>query len=169
MLARRERALFDFAHLCFRHVYKQEDELYAYFRQSSSQNCLYLDFEENSFRARILGRFNLFQSSASRSQFWLLELPEPLHDLISKKNHLRAMKLRCFRSLQSSASRSPFWLLKLASQQLPDFHVWSIFSPTADLFLGFFMFRFGWVSMDCGLSVRNSSKPSTHDILSKTS
>ena len=124
---------------------------------------------KNSFRARILGCFNLFQSSASRSQFWLLELAEPFHDVISKKNNLRAMKLRCFRLLQSSASRSQSWLLKLASQQLPDFHVWSIFSPTADLFLGLFMFRFGWVSMDCGLSVRNSSKPSTHDILSKTS
>ena len=46
VLARRERALFDFAHLCFRHVYKQEDELYAYFRQGSSQNCLDLDFDE---------------------------------------------------------------------------------------------------------------------------
>ena len=77
--------------------------------------------KKNSFRARILGRFNLFQSSASRSQFWLLELAEPFHDLISKKNNLRAMKLRCFRLLQSSASRSQFWLLKLASQQLPDF------------------------------------------------
>ena len=115
--------------------------------------------KKNSFRARIL-----FQSSASRSQFWLLELAEPFHEVISKKNNLRAMKLRCFRLLQSSASRSQSWLLKLASQQLPDFHVWSIFSPTADLFLGLFMFRFGWVSMDCGLSVRNSSKPSTHDI-----
>ena len=48
--------------------------------------------KKNSFRARILGRFNLFQSSASRSQFWLLELAEPFHDLISKKNNLRAMK-----------------------------------------------------------------------------
>ena len=33
--------------------------------KDSSQNCPYLDFQKNSFRAMILGRFSLLQSSAS--------------------------------------------------------------------------------------------------------
>ena len=128
-----------------------------------------LDFWERWLVRNDFRPFQLTPELSLQILILVLELPEPVHDLISKKNSLRAMKLRCFSSLQSSASRSQFRLLKLASQQLPDFHVWSIFSPSADLCLGLLMFRFGWVSMDCGLSVRKSSKPSTHDILSKTS
>ena len=71
--------------------------------------------------------------------------------------------------LSPNEIRRQFWLLELASQQVPDFRVWSIFSPSAALCLGFFMFRLGQVSMDCGVSLRKSSKPSTHDILFKTS
>ena len=72
---------------------------------------------------------------AISTYFCLGELPELAQTLISKKNGARPIQLGRFSLLQSSASRSQFWLPELAfqkgSQQLPDFHVWSIFSLSA--------------------------------------
>ena len=91
---------------------------------SAPRSAHTLIFRKNGSRAMILSRFSILQSSASRFQFQLPELPIRW---FSKKNvparwfwavsacFFRAMILGRFSLLQSSASRSQFWLPKVLS------------------------------------------------------
>ena len=68
---------------------------------------------KNSSRTMKLYSFSLLESSVSRCQILLPDLPELAQALIFKENCSRLMKLSRFSLLQSSASRFQLWLPEL--------------------------------------------------------